>query len=165
MHNISNLFYFQTTLYMFRTVFPSIIRSLRLYIQHQVCVIQILWLLASRNGMELHLVPAGKQSAKSVWHIPGAVCTVLDSWWWTERQCETCTALFQNKINLRYCASCWFYYRNILWCTVLTNVKRDLFISLSEYQRTCRSSVKGLYYPVAVHICTRIWRQQWWAEA
>ena len=39
MHNISNLFYFRTTLYVFRTVFPSIIRSLRLYIQHQVYVI------------------------------------------------------------------------------------------------------------------------------
>jgi len=34
MHNISNLFYFGTTLYMFRTVSPPIIRSLRLYIQH-----------------------------------------------------------------------------------------------------------------------------------
>jgi len=36
MHNISNLFYFGTTLYMFRTVPPSIIRCLRLYVQHQV---------------------------------------------------------------------------------------------------------------------------------
>jgi hypothetical protein len=32
---------------MFRTVFPFIIRSLRLYIQHKVYVIQVLWLLAS----------------------------------------------------------------------------------------------------------------------
>jgi len=32
---------------MFRMVFSSIIRSLRLYIQHQVHVIQVLWLLAS----------------------------------------------------------------------------------------------------------------------
>ena len=45
MHNISNLSYFGTTLYMFWTVSPSIIRSLRLYIQHQVYVIQVLWLL------------------------------------------------------------------------------------------------------------------------
>ena len=30
MHNISNLFYFRTTLYMFRTVSPSVIRSLTL---------------------------------------------------------------------------------------------------------------------------------------
>ena len=34
--NFSNLFYFGITLYMFRTVFPSIIRSSRLYIQQQV---------------------------------------------------------------------------------------------------------------------------------
>jgi len=32
MHNLTNLFYFGTTLYMFRTVSPSIIRGLRLYI-------------------------------------------------------------------------------------------------------------------------------------
>jgi hypothetical protein len=107
MHNISNLSYFGTTLYMFRTVFSPIIRGLRLYIQHHIYAIQVLWLLAS------------KQVAVSVWHIPDAVCTVLDSWWWTERPSETCRVLFQNKINLRYCASSWFYYRNILWCTVL----------------------------------------------
>ena len=60
MHNIPNLFYFGTTLYRFRTVSPSIIRSLRWYIQHQVYVIQVQWLLASGNEME-HLFPASKQ--------------------------------------------------------------------------------------------------------
>ena len=54
MHNISNLFYFGTILYMFRTVSPSIIRSLRLYIQHQVYVIQVLWLLASKQPQNLY---------------------------------------------------------------------------------------------------------------
>jgi len=49
MHSISNLFYFGTIFYMFRTVSPSIIRSLRLYIQHQVYVIQVLWLLGSKQ--------------------------------------------------------------------------------------------------------------------
>jgi len=44
MHNISNSFYFGKTLYMFRTVFPSFIRNLRLYIQHHTT--QDLWLLA-----------------------------------------------------------------------------------------------------------------------
>jgi len=53
MHNISN-FYFGTTLYMFRTVSPSIIRSLRLYIQHQVYVMRILWLLASKQPQNLY---------------------------------------------------------------------------------------------------------------
>jgi len=45
MHSTSNLFYFVTTLYMFRTVSPPIVRSLRLYMQHRVYVIQVLWLL------------------------------------------------------------------------------------------------------------------------
>ena len=54
MHNISNLFYFGTTLYMFQTVSPSIIRSLRLYIQHQVYVMEALWLLASKQPQSLN---------------------------------------------------------------------------------------------------------------
>jgi len=39
---------------MFRTVSPSIIRSLRLYIQHQVNVIQVLWLLASKQPQDMY---------------------------------------------------------------------------------------------------------------
>jgi len=49
--NVSNLFYFVMTLYMFRTVFPSIIRSWRLYIQQQAFVKQIL--LPFQNKMNL----------------------------------------------------------------------------------------------------------------
>jgi len=110
---------------MFRAVSLSIIRSLRLYIQHHVYVIQA--------------------ATEPVWHKRDAVCTVLDSWWWTERKSETCRVFltvalcmlphllynhthalctsawvglynkcrvfFENKINLRYCAFGWFYYR------------------------------------------------------
>jgi len=53
--NVSNLFYFGMTVYMFRTVSPSIFRSSRLYIQQQAFVKQ----------------------------MPVAVCTVLNCWWWT----------------------------------------------------------------------------------
>ena len=53
MHNISNLFYFETTLYKFRTVSPSIIRSLRLYIQYHVYVIQVT-LTVSRQPQNLY---------------------------------------------------------------------------------------------------------------
>jgi len=53
MQNISNLFYFGTKLYMFRTVFPPIIRSLRLYVQHHH-PIQVLWLLASKRPQNLY---------------------------------------------------------------------------------------------------------------
>jgi len=44
----------------------------------------------------LHPDPASKQSAKPVWHIPIAVCTVLDSWRWTEKLSQTCRVLFQK---------------------------------------------------------------------
>jgi len=40
--SVSNLFYFEMTLYRFQTVFPSIIRSSRLYIQQQAFVKQTL---------------------------------------------------------------------------------------------------------------------------
>jgi hypothetical protein len=39
---------------MFRTVSPSTIWSLRLYIQHQVYVKQVLWLLASKQPQNLY---------------------------------------------------------------------------------------------------------------
>jgi hypothetical protein len=42
MHQFLKYIYFDLTLYMFWTVFPSIIRSSRLYIQQQVYVKQIL---------------------------------------------------------------------------------------------------------------------------
>ena len=51
--SVSNLFYFGMTLYMFRTVFPSIIRSSRLYIQQQAYVKQILLLLAASRQQYL----------------------------------------------------------------------------------------------------------------
>ena len=44
----------EVTLYTSRTVFPSIIRSLRMYIEHQVYVIQVLWLLASKQPQNLY---------------------------------------------------------------------------------------------------------------
>ena len=67
MHNISNVFYFGTTLYMFRTVSPSIIRSLRLYIQHQVYVIHVLWLLALI--LEQHIILNDYQTMQLFWLI------------------------------------------------------------------------------------------------
>ena len=121
MHNISNIFYFGSALCVFRTVFPSIVRSLRLYTQHQAYVIQV----------------QPRQSAEPVWHMPDAVCTVSDSWRWTERPSETRRMLIQNKIYLRYCASSWFYYRNISRCTVL-ETSNMLHCSYSCY--TCLSA-------------------------
>jgi len=54
MHNISQIYFIlDTTLYMFRTVSPSTVRSLRMHIQHQVYVIEVLWLLASWKQLRL----------------------------------------------------------------------------------------------------------------
>ena len=123
MHNILNLFYFGTKFYMFWTVSPSIIRSLRLYIQYKVFVIQVLWLFASKQPQNLYGMMLYVQS---------------DSCCWTERPSETCRLLFQNKMNLRYCASGWFYYRNILRCTVLKT--SNMYIYLHTYITYIRSN-------------------------
>jgi len=56
------------TLYMFRTVFPSVIRSSRLCIQQQSYAKQIL---------------------------PTTCLREWDSWWWTGRPSETCRVLLQ----------------------------------------------------------------------
>jgi hypothetical protein len=91
------------SLYMFRKVFPSIIRSLRLYIKHQVFVIHA-------SGY----VPASMQST-NLYDKTDAVCTALNSRWWTERPSETCRVIFNKLEN---CASSWLCYGNISQCTV-----------------------------------------------
>ena len=96
--NVSNLFYFGMTLYMFRTVFPSIIRNSRLYIQQQAYV---------KQTDTADCLLANRQQYLYIQQMPLAVCTVLNFWWWKERPSETCTASFQNKINL------------IHWCILL----------------------------------------------
>ena len=65
------------------------------------------------DGLSVH-----HQESKTL-HTALGICTVLGFWRWTERPSETCRMLLQNKINLRYCASGWFHYINILRCTVL----------------------------------------------
>jgi len=53
-----------------------------------VYVIQVCWQLAS------------EQSAQPLWPIPIAVCTVLDSWWWTEKLSQNMKSHIP-KISLR----------------------------------------------------------------
>ena len=43
---------------------------------------------------------SGVQDCTYSCQTDSAVCTVLNSWWWTERPSETCRVSFQNKINL-----------------------------------------------------------------
>jgi len=57
----------------------------------------VLSLLGSLFTYRYCYLLASKQVAEPVWHIPDGVCTVLNSWWWTERPSETWRVLFQNK--------------------------------------------------------------------
>ena len=102
--NVSNLFYFGMTLYMFRTVFLSIISSSRLYIQQQAFVKQILLSASQRVGD----VPSTLYMFRTVFRPSSAVqdftysnqtdtavCLLAGT-----RPSETCTVSLQNKINL-----------------------------------------------------------------
>ena len=84
--NVSNLFYFRLTLYMFRTVFPSIIRSSRLCIEqpdacccmYSLGVQDCTYTIHVSDGLSVH-----HQEFKTVVHtatkeMPVAVCTVLE---------------------------------------------------------------------------------------
>jgi len=53
-NQMHNFWFYWISLHMFRKVFPSIIRSSRLYTQHQVYVIQVRWLLASKQSTNLY---------------------------------------------------------------------------------------------------------------
>jgi hypothetical protein len=101
---------------------PPIIRSLKL---HQQPLVLYTWKVVGRvvagrcqRPAITRPVAASKQ-LQDLYDTQLMLYVQFDSWWWTERPSETCTMLFQNKINLRYCASGWFYYRNILRYTVL----------------------------------------------
>jgi desulfoferrodoxin (superoxide reductase-like protein) len=75
MHNVSNLFYCRTTLYVFRTVFPSIIRSLRLYIRHQIC--HTVLLEAATEPRSKHTVSVIKTSQLMLYRGIIAVCSQI----------------------------------------------------------------------------------------
>jgi hypothetical protein len=84
MHLLSQNIYSCKILYVFRTVFPSIIRSSKLRIQ-QRCM--------SKSCCYL-LLAAGSSSSLT---YTVAICGVLSSWWWTERPSEKCRAFCKNK--------------------------------------------------------------------
>ena len=92
------------SLYMFRTVFPSIIRSSRLYIQHQVYVIQVRWLHASG--------PARWHAVNELYDI--YLMLYVQSWTPDDGRKDRPKHVEWYAINSKNCASSWFYYRNLL---------------------------------------------------
>jgi hypothetical protein len=80
MQLLSQIIYYCKTLYMFRTVFPSVIRSTKLRIQQ--------WYMST------YAIAAGSSSCLT---YTVAVYAVLSSWWLTERPSEKCRAFYKNK--------------------------------------------------------------------
>ena len=87
------------SLCMFRTVFSSIIRSSRLYIQHRVYVIQVRWLPASGKSTNLYDI---------------YLMLYVHSWTPDDGRKDRPKHAEWYWINSKNCASTWFYYRNML---------------------------------------------------
>jgi hypothetical protein len=88
-------FILEMKLYMFRTVPLSIIRSFSLYTQQ--------WYMSYRFADSC-------QQTCMTYTI--AVCTMKNSWWWTEELSETCGVSFREYI-WEISASGWFYYKKL----------------------------------------------------
>ena len=127
----SQSIYFHKLLYMFQAVPPPIIRSTKLYVQHQVLSNQYCCLLLSWmrwNSVAFHLI---HDSSSIRLTIPDAVCTVLCFWWWAEEPPETCRTIYRNeqieiKLHLVGCtleihwrctdiwtSDCWLYRHSV----------------------------------------------------
>jgi len=91
MHLLSQIIYSCRILYMFRAVFPSIIRSSKLCIQQRYMSNSCCY--RGWGGTELHLIP----DSSSCLTYTIAVYAVLSSWWWMERPSETCRAFYKKK--------------------------------------------------------------------
>jgi len=82
-HNFFRVYWI--SLYMFRTVFPSIIRSSRMFIQRQTYVIQVRWLLAS--GQSTNLYDRYLLLCVQSWTLDDG----------RERPSETCRVIFETR--------------------------------------------------------------------
>jgi len=105
------------SLYIFRTVFPSTIRSPGLYIQHHVYVIQVRWLLASGHEMERNSISCALASNHRTC-MTYTWCSMY-SLGFLMMNGETVPKYVEwYSTNSKNCASSWFYYRNISRCMV-----------------------------------------------
>jgi len=122
---------FGIKLYMFRTVPLSTIRSFSLYTQQ--------WYMSYRFADSLR-AGSGRNCSSVLILLAScncnlcAVCTVKNSWWWTEELSETCRVLFQTlvweiSVSSRFCYKNWCFmvatflqhvrkYSSVLFCII-----------------------------------------------
>jgi len=105
---------------MFRRVPLSIIRRFSLYTQQWYMSYSFAdSLLADSEFSNLILLASCQKTCMTYSTV---VCTVLNSWLWTEELSETCRVLFQKYI-WEISASSYFYYKNISRSTVIWTSK------------------------------------------
>jgi len=108
--NISQFIYFCKMLYVFQTVFPSIIRSSKLHIQCQVFVRPILLPAASLTRMELQQAAGSSIGLTNTWHC---MCS-FEPLMMDEKRCLKHVEHLTEINKLRNIVSCWLYSAN-LW--------------------------------------------------
>jgi len=97
LHALICQIYFGRKLYMFRTVPLSIIRSFSPYKQQWYMSYCFADSLRAGSGCSILILLASCQQNSMTYTI--AVCTVKNSWWWTEELSEICRVSFQNKFE------------------------------------------------------------------
>jgi len=107
---------------MFQTVRLSIIRNFPLYTQH--CNMSYRFADSQRagSGRNVLILLAGCVTYTI------AVCTVENSWWWTEELSETYRVLFQKQIWEISISIC-IYYKNLSRCTATWTSKISYSVS------------------------------------
>jgi len=82
---------------MFRTFFLSIIESSKLRMQQRYMSNSYCYLLLSGMRWNSSISTPIAVGSSSCLAYTVAVCAVFSSWWWTERQSETCREFYKNK--------------------------------------------------------------------
>ena len=135
-------------LYMFRTVPLSIIRSFSLYTQQWYMSYRFADSLWAGSGWNLPILLASCQQTCMTYTI--AVCTVKNSWWWTEELSETCRVSFQEWI-WEISASSWFYYKKFITMHGHRNVQYIRKVSLIGNEEGVESRWKDYLQNVFSH--------------
>jgi hypothetical protein len=134
-------------LYMFRTVPLSIIRSYSLYTQQ--------WYMSHRqlSSSRIILILLLEICLQTCMTYTIAVCTVKNSWWWTEELSETCRVSFQNKFE-KLVDLVGFIIR-ISWVSFVSSVNSSQFPVTHFPKTTCLS--RWQYRPMLLRASRLSW--------
>ena len=134
-------------LYMFRTVPLSSIRSFSLYKQQWYMSYRFADSCRAGSGCSMLILLASSQQTCLTYTI--AVCTVENSWWWTEELSETCRVSFQNKNVCKISASSWFIIRIL---SKVLNIWMRIGELWGKFQNRTSLNRKQKYFPFNIDV-------------